>query len=76
MIQKLQQFRQSDHDEDGFILVILSYGGDGTVFCEDGKELKVQDIINIYSNEKCNTLKDKPKMIFIQACGTKLRGWY
>ena len=73
LIQILKREQEEDH-YDAFILVILSYGGVGTVVCRDGKEVPLRDILNVFSNENCPKLKDKPKLFFIQACGTRFNG--
>ena len=73
LLQKLKKEREEDH-HDAFILVILSYGGVGTVMCTDGKEVALRDIVNVFTSDNCPSLKDKPKLFFIQACGTRFNG--
>ena len=46
LIEKLKPEKEEDQ-HDAFILVILSYGGNGTVICTDGKEIPLSDIIQI-----------------------------
>lgn len=57
-----------------FVLVILSYGGNGTVMCTDGKMVMLQDIVDQFSSQNCRALQGKPKLILIQACGAKFKG--
>lgn len=73
LLEKLKREGEEDHN-DAFILVILSYGGVGTVMCTDGREVPLRDIINVFTTENCPNLKNKPKLFFIQACGTKYNG--
>lgn len=58
---------------DVYVLVILSYGGKGTVLCRDGQEVPIQDIVNLLSASNCPSLIGRPKLLFIQACGTILK---
>lgn len=73
LIENLKKEQEEDQ-HDSFILVILSYGGVGSVMCTDGKEVPLRDIINVFTAEHCPRLKNKPKLFFIQACGTRING--
>ena len=49
MIEKLKREKEEDQ-HDAFILVILSYGGNGTVMCTDSKEIPLSDIIQMFTH--------------------------
>lgn len=59
-----------------FVLVVLSYGGSGTVMCTDGKMVMLQEIVDQFSSQKCRALQGKPKLILVQACGAKFKGMF
>lgn len=45
------------------------------IYCNDG-DLKVNEIINMFTSNRCPTLTGKPKIFFIQACqGKKSLSW-
>ena len=73
LIEKLKREKEEDQ-HDAFILVVLSYGGNGTVICTDDKEVPLRDIVNVFTDDNCPKLKGKPKLFFIQACGVRLKG--
>jgi len=54
------------------VLVMLSYGGKGTVMCADDEMVTLQEIVNSFS--QCPALNGKPKLVLIQACGAILKG--
>ena len=54
------------------VLVMLSYGGKGTVMCADDEMVTLQEIVNSFS--QCPALNRKPKLVLIQACGAILKG--
>lgn len=55
-------------------LVVLSYGGKGTVMCEDGGMVELQEIVDMFSKKNCPAQDGNPKLVLIQACGAKLKG--
>jgi hypothetical protein len=66
----------------GIIIIILSHGGDNGLICGkdynniNGKEsgfVTVSQIVNIFNDDNCPTLKAKPKMFFLSACRGGLR---
>lgn len=59
-----------------FVLVILSYGGKGTVMCSDGKPFPIQDILDLFSTENCPSMAGVPKLFLLQACGAILKGLF
>ena len=53
---------------DCFVLWLMSHGRSEEVFGSDGHPLAIQSIKDILSNAKCEPLRGKPKLLFIQAC--------
>lgn len=68
--RNLQGIAERDHStHDVFVLIIISHGGVGdTVYGVDDKSLTIQDLMNPFNEANCPTLKNKPKLFFIQAC--------
>ncbi|XP_075052715.1 caspase-1-A-like isoform X2 [Mixophyes fleayi] len=73
---------ENDHkDSDSTFLVFMSHGEKDIICGTDRKKIKnehgqdkmigalpVHDIFNIFNNVNCSVLRDKPKVIIIQAC--------
>ena len=59
-----------DHSNfDGFVLIIMSHGGEGNVVCGiDGRAARIEEIMVEFKAISCETLRNKPKMFFIQCC--------
>lgn len=57
-----------DHSQnDCFVLVVMSHGTEGKVYAKD-MAYPVERLWNPFLGDKCKTLKNKPKLFFIQAC--------
>ncbi|ELW68604.1 Caspase-9, partial [Tupaia chinensis] len=77
MLQALVQLAQRDHGAlDCCVVVILSHGSQvshfqfpGAVYGTDGCLVSVEKIVNIFNGTSCPSLRGKPKVFFIQACG-------
>lgn len=69
LIEKLKSESSAD-DLQAIILIIVSYGGHNTVLCKNGTELNVSEITQAFSGK----LLGIPKIIFLQACGTRFKG--
>lgn len=68
---KLKSVTCQDHSSyDCFVMVIMSHGLSGVVVCSDGNMITVHELRDMIS--KCETLRGKPKLIFIVACRGKL----
>ncbi|KAM8927379.1 LOW QUALITY PROTEIN: caspase-9 [Pelodytes ibericus] len=73
----LQELARSDHSKrDCCVVVILSHGCEtrhmqfpGGVHGTDGARIPVERIVNYFNGINCPTLRGKPKLFFIQACG-------
>lgn len=67
-IDYLQNASTFDHEKyDCFVLCILSHGDNGIIYCNDGF-IKIDEIVNLFTSNRCPTLTGKPKVFFIQAC--------
>ena len=67
LLKELDDVACQDHSAyDCFVLWLMSHGRSGEVFCSDGNTLPIQTLHDMLS--ECNTLRDKPKLFFIQAC--------
>ncbi|CAB1328532.1 unnamed protein product [Coregonus sp. 'balchen'] len=62
-----------DHSQmDCLVCCVLSHGQQGCVYGVDGQKVSVRELTGPFSGLKCSSLRDKPKLFFIQACqGTK-----
>ncbi|KFW84989.1 Caspase-9, partial [Manacus vitellinus] len=77
MVLELQKLAQRDHSAlDCCIVVILSHGCQtshiqfpGGVYGTDGKPIPIEKIVNYFNGSNCPSLRGKPKLFFIQACG-------
>ena len=70
-IKKLEILKAEDclvsRENDSFVLCVMSHGEWGVVLGTDGETFKVKEICPIVGN--CELLSNKPKMVFMQACG-------
>ena len=65
----LRQFRDSLEVRDQCCVVcILSHGGEGFVIGRDGNRVYINEIMNIFDNKNCSLMREKPKVLIIQAC--------
>ncbi|CAG2106003.1 unnamed protein product, partial [Medioppia subpectinata] len=49
-------------------VIMLSHGSKEGIYGTDGFTVALKDILEMFNNEKCPQLIDKPKMFFINAC--------
>ncbi|KAM6312833.1 caspase-9 [Podargus strigoides] len=81
MILELRKLAQRDHSAlDCCIVVILSHGCQtshiqfpGGIYGTDGKPIPIEKIVNYFNGSHCPSLRGKPKLFFIQACGGEQR---
>ena len=65
----LDEVSQDDHRSyDCFVLWLMSHGQEGQFYGADGETVPIETVRDFFSNAKCQTLRGKPKLIFIQAC--------
>ncbi|NXE82104.1 CASP9 protein, partial [Cochlearius cochlearius] len=77
MVSELQKLARRDHSAlDCCVVVILSHGCQtshiqfpGSVYGTDGKPIPIEKIVNYFNGSNCPSLRGKPKLFFIQACG-------
>lgn len=55
-------------NDDAFVAYIMSHGDEGVVKDIEKEDLKLNQIVNYFSNDQCPGLRLKPKVFFIQAC--------
>ncbi|XP_059148371.1 uncharacterized protein LOC131935747 [Physella acuta] len=72
--------RKEHADADCFVCVILTHGGEArpekngqqprkdVIFGTDGETVDTAVVIDIFSDDMCQALKNKPRLFFIQAC--------
>jgi hypothetical protein len=52
-----------------FALMIITHGNENNeIYGFDGAALKIRYLMDIMNNENCSTLKNKPKLYFINSC--------
>ncbi|KAM6296206.1 caspase-9 [Aegotheles albertisi] len=81
MVLELQNLARQDHSAlDCCVVVILSHGCQtshiqfpGGVYGTDGKPIPIERIVNYFNGSNCPSLRGKPKLFFIQACGGEQR---
>ncbi|XP_035263944.1 caspase-8 isoform X2 [Anguilla anguilla] len=65
----LAQLSQEDHSRrDCVVCCVLSHGEQGVVYGVDGRALSLRELTEPFSGTRCATLREKPKLFFIQAC--------
>ncbi|XP_072884821.1 caspase-14-like [Hemitrygon akajei] len=83
ILPSLEKYRDSIEDEVCCSFVfILAHGSEGKVRGRDGEEADLEEIFDMFNNEECLHLQQKPKVFVIQACrgvkqdcGTDLAGF-
>ncbi|NXS74074.1 CASP9 protein, partial [Pandion haliaetus] len=81
MVSELRKLARRDHRAlDCCVVVILSHGCQmshiqfpGGIYGTDGKPVPVEEIVNYFNGSNCPSLRGKPKLFFIQACGGERR---
>ncbi|GAB0198741.1 caspase-9 [Grus japonensis] len=81
MASELQKLAWQDHGAlDCCVVVILSHGCQtshiqfpGGIYGTDGNSIPIEKIVNYFNGSHCPSLRGKPKLFFIQACGGEQR---
>ncbi|NXO57755.1 CASP9 protein, partial [Aramus guarauna] len=81
MASELQKLARRDHSAlDCCVVVILSHGCQtshiqfpGGIYGTDGNSIPIEKIVNYFNGSHCPSLRGKPKLFFIQACGGEQR---
>lgn len=67
IISALRFLSLEDHSYfDCVVVCILSHGTESSVVGPDGISVDIKQLTNIFSNENCPTLANKPKLFFLQ----------
>ncbi|XP_078085118.1 caspase-8-like isoform X2 [Mustelus asterias] len=62
-------FQQMDHTaRDCFVCCILTHGERGVMCGTDSEQVAISEITSFFSGTRCPSLREKPKLFFIQAC--------
>ena len=65
--EEIQKIAEIDHTaSDCFLCVVMSHGDDDKIFASDSEEISFEKIMKPIKD--CETLKNKPKLFFFQAC--------
>ena len=74
MVTCLKNISMRDHSAyDCFICCILSHGTSGTVYGSNGRTIPIKDLTFHVKAANCRSLRNKPKIFFIQACQGKVK---
>ena len=70
MLSVAASFANKDHSNfDAFIFIVMSHGGNGdTIYGVRGRSARVEDLMSEFKAANCPTLRNKPKLFFIQTC--------
>ena len=69
LLSRVEELRSRDHSQmDCLVCCVLSHGLEGGVYGVDGLEVSVRELTEPFSGLECSSLRDKPKLFFIQAC--------
>lgn len=69
LLEKAQEEQQKAAD--CLVVVLMSHGNKGTIYGIDNVELPLEDIYEMFNNDKCPALQGKPKLFFVQTCRGK-----
>ncbi len=58
----------SKEAKESLIVMIISHGRDEKVICSDEQDLRITEIVDIFSEKNCKTLSRKPKLFFFNCC--------
>ena len=71
---ELDKIAQEDHSKyDAFVCCILSHGCEKGIYGKDWNCIPISEIRSIFKGNYCKSLREKPKIFFIQACRGKDR---
>ncbi|XP_029462102.1 caspase-10 isoform X2 [Rhinatrema bivittatum] len=76
--EHVRKYGQMNHiNRDCFVCCILSHGKSGRITGTDEKTVSIREITTYFTAKNCQSLVDKPKLFFIQACqGEKIQGGF
>jgi caspase 7 len=66
--KKIQKIAKLDHtNSDCFLCVVMSHGSDDRIVASDSEEISLKEIMQPFKTS-CESLENKPKLFFFQAC--------
>ncbi|CAL1529196.1 unnamed protein product [Lymnaea stagnalis] len=77
LLKELHNISKEDHSENDCFALAISTHGEGVIERNTSREdviyttdqtIKVRYLLELFTDEKCPTLKGKPRIVFIQAC--------
>ncbi|XP_053353332.1 caspase-8 isoform X1 [Clarias gariepinus] len=69
MLSALNELRNKDHtNADCVVCCVLTHGYEGGLYGVDEGKVLLKDLIKLLDGEHCPSLRQKPKLFFIQAC--------
>ncbi|KAG1942126.1 caspase 21, apoptosis-related cysteine peptidase [Pimephales promelas] len=69
MISVLRKVSKENHtDNSCFVCVLMSHGEEGTILGSDERWIHVKTLTSLVTSDLCPSLRDKPKLFFLQAC--------
>ncbi|KAK7143193.1 hypothetical protein R3I93_014383 [Phoxinus phoxinus] len=69
MIRVLRKVSKENHaDNSCFVCVLMSHGEEGTILGSDECWIHVKTLTSLVTSDLCPSLRDKPKLFFLQAC--------
>ena len=60
--------REECKSYDAFTLYIHTHGIDDTILCKNNNRIHFYQIVEIFKDENCEALKNKPKIIIFDCC--------
>jgi len=66
-LSSLSQDESLENDE-CLVMFVLSHGKVDAVFGSDGRPVAINEFLLPFTNARCTLLKNKPKLMFFQAC--------
>jgi hypothetical protein len=66
MVTELEKIREKV--KESLIVMIISHGRDEKVVGFDGNDLRITEIVDIFSEKNCKALSRKPKLFFFNCC--------
>uniref|UniRef100_A0A673H7P9 Caspase 21, apoptosis-related cysteine peptidase n=1 Tax=Sinocyclocheilus rhinocerous TaxID=307959 RepID=A0A673H7P9_9TELE len=60
--------KENHTDNSCFVCVLMSHGEEGTILGSDERWMPVKTLTSLMTSDLCPSLRDKPKLFFLQAC--------
>lgn len=70
ILKTAEEIARKDHSKyTAFVFFIMSHGDEkDAIQGADGRAVRIADLMREFTPENCSTLKNRPKLFFIQAC--------